>query len=154
MPRAPGRLSSLSAALRRARAADPRLFRVRAALISLAVPFGVAFALLDDPAHRGLALGIADPDKHVRPTDLARAFGWEAAAAGVLLCAALAASARSWLGPAEIAPDAALAARAGLVRAGGHCRGRLQRPPRLAAAIALALGRRGDRPRLLRRRRL
>jgi hypothetical protein len=106
--RAPRALESLAAALRRARAADPRLFAVRAALLLATVALCAFLAIADDPLHAGYTERLLGPEP-LRPIDLARAFGWESALVGGLLCAALLASARRWLGPIAVAPGAALA---------------------------------------------
>jgi hypothetical protein len=110
----PGRaVASLVAALRRARARDPRLFAVRAAL-GLAALAALGYVLdADNPWEDGLVARLRE-GKPLRPIEWARAFDWWCTAANAVLLAGLAATARRWLGPAAVAagPGAPAAPRA------------------------------------------
>lgn len=102
------RLRALVASLRRAHAADPRRFRAQAGLALLLFALVLHLLTAPYPWRHGVGERLAE-GKPLRPLDWVRTYGWWASAGNALLVAALLASLRRWLGPAEPPPHPALA---------------------------------------------
>lgn len=82
--------------MRRAREADPALFRVRVVLWVVLVATALRLVIGDDPWTGGVAARVAE-NRHVRAVDFARTWGWWSAAAATPVIALLLATVPRWL---------------------------------------------------------
>lgn len=92
--------SSVRDAVRRAHASNPRAFRAGVGLGAVLAALLLFLAFGPHPWDEGVAERVRE-GKPIRPIDYARTWGWWTAAGNALLCAAMLATLRRWLGPAD-----------------------------------------------------